>query len=493
MTRPLTGTTTSETPAGHWIDGRWSADGSVHESIDPSSGEVVGTFHSADRAAADRAIAAARTAFDTTGWAHVAAPRAAAINQLADNLAARTQDIAAMLSRENGKLLGQTVWEVSLAVDWLRYSAAAALTQIAGRAAAPAPGLYFFSEPEAAGVAGVISPWNSPIVLTARAIGPALGAGCTAVVKMPGQTALTNALFAAVVEQTTAIPPGVLNILTEAGNEVAPRLVGSPDVDVLSYTGSTAVGRMIAAAAAPSVKRLGLELGGKTPLLVFEDADIDAVLPQLVAACVVMNGQFCVTGSRVLVHRAVADEVRTKLSGALESVRVGPADDPASQLGPLIDRAAAERLDRLVEEATSYAKVLVRGGPPEDPALAGGAFFRPALLEIDDVDVPVVQQELFGPVQTFEVFDDEADAVRRANATEYGLAASVFTGSDLRARRVGRAIRAGLVWFNAWALLSEHFEEAGVKQSGYGKLCGPAAIEEFQNLKVYATAEPPTS
>ncbi|QJY46081.1 aldehyde dehydrogenase family protein [Pseudonocardia broussonetiae] len=484
-------TTIGANPAGNWIDGRWDTDGPVHRSIDPSTGEVVGTFHSAGRAQAEAAIAAARTAFDSTGWSRAAAPRARALHDLADALAARADDLAAMLSRENGKLRNETAWEVALAVDWLRYSAASALTQIAGRAAEPVPGTYFHSVPEAAGVAGVISPWNSPIVLTARAIGPALGAGCTVVVKLPGQTALTNALLGEVVEATPSIPAGVLNLLTEAGNEAAPALVSSPAVDVLSYTGSTAVGRVIAAAAAPTVKRLGLELGGKTPLIVFDDAPIDAVLPALVGACTVMNGQFCVTGSRVLVHRAVADEVRTKLSAALEAVRVGPADDPASQLGPLIDTAAVDRVDRLVEEAGAYGKVLVRGGRPVEPELAAGAFYRPSLVEIDDLDVPLVQEEVFGPVQTFEVFDDEADAIRRANATEFGLGASVFTGSDLRARRVGREIRAGLVWINTWGVLTEHFEEAGVKQSGYGKLCGPAAIEEFQNLKVYATAAPP--
>ncbi len=336
-----------------------------------------------------------------------------------------------MLSRENGKLLRETTWEVALAVDWLRYSAASALTQVAGRAAEPTPGLYFQSVPEAAGVAGIISPWNSPIVLTVRAIGPALGAGCTVVVKLPGQTALTNALLGEVVEETTSVPSAVVSPLTEAGNEVAPLLLSSPAVDVVSYTGSTEVGRAIAAAAAPTVKRLSLELGGKTPLIVFDDADIDSLLPLLVGACTLMNGQFCVTGSRVLVHRAVADEVRAKLSASLQSVQVGPANDPASQLGPLIDKAAVERVDKLVEEATSYAKVLVRGGPLEDPALEAGAFYRPSLLEIEELNAPLVQQEVFGPAQTFEVFDDEADAIRRANATDYGLAASVFTRNDL--------------------------------------------------------------
>lgn len=483
----------AEAPAaGNWIGGKWSHDGQVEESIDPSTGEAIGTFRSAGLAEADAAIAAARTAFDTTDWSRLAGPRSKALAAFADNLAARADEVAAMLSRENGKVRGETAWEVGFAIDWLRYCAATTLTHVDGRAGSPLPGLYFSAVPEAAGVAGVIVPWNSPVVLMVRAIGPALAAGCTVVVKLPGQTALTNALLGEVVERTTALPPGVLNLLTESGNVVAPRLVSSPDVDVLSYTGSTTVGRAIAAAAAPTVKRVDLELGGKTPLIVFDDVTVDAVVPYLVAACTLMNGQFCLTGSRVLAHRDIADELRTKLVAALAAVKVGPADDPESQLGPLIDKASVARVDKIVEEATSYCTVLLRGGPVEDPALAGGAFYAPTVLEVDDVTSPVVQQEIFGPVQTFEVFEDEADAVRLANATDFGLGASVFSGSELRARRVAREIRAGLVWLNTWGAATEHFEAVGVKQSGYGKPWGPAALETFQNLKVYVTAEPPS-
>ncbi|GAA2469275.1 aldehyde dehydrogenase family protein [Winogradskya humida] len=459
---------------------------SIHESINPSTGEVIGTYASAGRAEAEAAIATARSTFDTTDWSRKPSLRSRALHELADRLSGNVPAIARMMAQENGKLLAQTTWEVATAVEWLRYSAASALLQIAGRAAEPTPGSYFHSTPEAAGVAGIIAPWNSPIVLLARALGPAIGAGCTTVVKMPGQTALTNALFADVVAATTALPAGVVTILTEAGNEVAPLLVASPDVDVLHYTGSTHVGRAIAAAAAPTLKRVSLELGGKTPMIVFDDADLDVVVPTLVQSSILMNGEFCCTGSRVLAQRGIADELRTRLAAALEAVKVGPALDPASQMGPLIDKAGVARVDRIVEEATAYAGVIVRGGPVTDPELAGGAFYRPTLLEVDEVDVPVVQQEVFGPVQTFEVFDDEPDAIRRANATEFGLAVSVFTGDDLRARRVGRELRFGGVWTNTWGTMSEHFEQGGMKQSGYGLLCGPAAISEFQNLKTYA-------
>jgi acyl-CoA reductase-like NAD-dependent aldehyde dehydrogenase len=476
--------------AGNLINGEWSHTGSVHESIDPSTGEVVGAYVSAGRAEGQAAITAARSTFDTTGWSRDPSLRSRALNDLAARLAERVPAMARMLARENGKLLAQTTWEMSTSVEWLRYSAAAALVQIAGRAAEPTPGSYYHSVPEAAGVAGIIAPWNSPVILLVRALGPAIGAGCTAVVKMPGQTALTNALFVEAVAATTSLPAGVVNILTEAGNEVAPLLVDSPDVDVISYTGSTHVGRAIASAAAPTLKRLGLELGGKTPLIVFDDADLDLAVPTLVMSSILMNGEFCCTGSRVLVQRGIADEVRTRLAAALEGVKVGPALDPTSQMGPLIDKASVARVDRIVEAAAEYAKVIVRGGPVTDPDLAGGAFYRPALIEVDQLDVPVVQQEVFGPVQTFEVFDDETDGIERANATEFGLAASVFTRDDLRARRVARNLRFGGIWFNTWGTMSEHFEQGGMKQSGYGTLCGPSAMSEFQHLKAYGSMAP---
>ncbi|WP_033346353.1 aldehyde dehydrogenase family protein [Catenuloplanes japonicus] len=476
--------------AQHFIGGAWTSSDRISESVSPSTGEVVGTYYDGGEKEAAAAVDAAVDAFETSDWTRLPHLRATAIHRLADALEARVPQIAAMLSRENGKLLPQTMWEVGGAVEWLRYAAASARTQVAGRAAEVAPGQYYQSVPEPAGVVGIITPWNSPIMLTVRALGPALAAGCTVVIKLPAQTALTGVLFAEAVAAVAEFPPGVVNIFTESGNTGAPFLVESELVDVVNYTGSTPVGRRIAAAAAPSLKRVGLELGGKTPLIVFPGADLDVVIPTLVQASVMMNGQFCCTGSRVLVHRDLADEVRTRLAEALGQVRLGVWDDPEAQLGPLIDRASVDRVDAIVEEAASYGTVLVRGGPVVEGPLAGGAFYRPSLVEVAGTDVRIVQEEVFAPVQTFEVFDDEADALRRANATIYGLAASVFSPDPMQARRIARRLRVGSVWINTWSIVSEHFEETGVKGSGHGTLCGPRAIEEFQILKVYAEADP---
>src|SRR5258705_12698548 len=225
-------------------------------------------------------------------------------------------------------------------------------------------------------------------------------------------------------------------------------MVESRDVDVINYTGSTNVGRQVAANGAQTLKRLCLELGGKTPLVVFEDADIDAVAPLVVTALTKFNGEFCMTGSRVLVQRSVADAWRDRVAALLEKVVVGRADDMNSEMGPLIDRANVQRIDRLVEDAKRYARIIVRGGPIVEGPLAAGGFFRPAMLETEALDVPLIQEEIFGPVLSFETFLTEDEAITRANATIFGLAAAVFTKDSDRAQRVVRAIKAGTAWTN---------------------------------------------
>lgn len=474
-------------PAKNWIDGAWNESGEIKISTSPSTGETLGRYVAASPQAAQLAITAAQRAFETTGWAEDRNLRSRALHQIAERLTQRQHEIALMLSREGGKLLSQTQWEVNLALGGLRYAAATAVLQTAGRAMETAPGIYFYSDPLPLGVAGVITPWNSPIALSVRSFAPALAAGCAVVLKLPPQTALTNALFGEAIAATELLPPGILNIVTGSG--IAEILVDSPDVAVICYTGSTKIGRTIAANAAKTLKRVCLELGGKTPLVVFDDVDLDAVVPQLVMALVAMNGQFCCTGSRVLAQRGIADRLRVRLVAALGAVRLGVSEDPDAQLGPLVDRQAVERVNQIVAEAASYGKILVRGGPVTAGPLARGCFYEPSLIEVEALDSFIVQHEVFGPVQTFEIFDDEADAIRRANATEYGLAASVFSADFARARRVGKKIQAGDVWLNGWAIMSDHFEQSGDKQSGIGALAGPQAIREFQKIKVYAASE----
>jgi acyl-CoA reductase-like NAD-dependent aldehyde dehydrogenase len=482
-------------PARHWINGEWIASATIADSISPSTGEVLGQYSAGGRAEAAAAIAAARDAFDGGVWAHDPQLRSRALSELADRLDERSEAIALTLSREMGKALRDATWEATVSPSTLRYNAGTALSQT-GSSAEIAPGLFAISSREPIGVAGIIVPWNSPLALLVRALGPALAAGCTTVVKLPGQTALVNFVIAEAVAATTSLPRGVVNIFTEAGNEGAPLLVSSPDVDAINYTGSTKVGRMVAEQGAQTLKRIGLELGGKTPLVVFEDADIDAFAPVVVTALTKFNGEFCMTGSRVLVQRSVADEWRGRLASLLEKVVVGRADDMSTEMGPVIDRANVARIDRFVEDAKRYARIIVRGGPILDGPLASGAFYRPSMLETEALDVPLIQEEIFGPVLSFETFATEEEAITRANATMFGLAAAVFTQDIGRAQRVARAIKAGTVWTNTWGVLSDAFEEGGFKSSGIGRARGARAMEEFQEVKTQIRAvasAPPAS
>lgn len=467
--------------AGNFVDGELIVDSGGSVSLSPADGSALGTYTEANAGQVQAALTGARRAFDETGWASDRHLRYKVLNQLADRIEGRGPELMKMLSRENGKLTGEARGEVGGAPTMLRYCAALALTST-GRAAEVRAGVHMSSVPEPIGVAGVIVPWNSPVILSVRSFAPALAAGCTAVVKMPSQTGLVNGILHEIYADTPGLPPGVLSSLTESGDLLARELGASPIVGVLSYTGSTRVGREIMAGAAPTLKRVLLELGGKTPMIVFDDADLEAAVPVLTKGVTVFAGQFCMTGSRVLVQRGVSGKLRERLAAALEAVVVGPGDDPASDMGPMIDAASARRVDGLVRRAIDAgAKPLVRGGIVAD----GSAFYRPSLLQVDDVECELVQEEVFGPVATFEVFDTEDEAVALANGTRYGLSAAIWSRDVDRPLRVARRLSAGTVWTNSWVVMADQFEEGGFKQSGLGRLRGPRALEEFQEYKTY--------
>ncbi|MFD9665063.1 aldehyde dehydrogenase family protein [Rhodococcus sp. NPDC059968] len=466
----------------NFIDGRWVDSSVVGESTDPATGKAIGTFADAQQEHVESAIDAARRAFATGAWGRDRTTRSAALSAFADRMFAHRDKLIALLSRENGKIHSEAELEVDLSISKIRYYAALALTE-SGRAAEVRAGLYSMTIRQPVGVAGVIAPWNSPVILSIRSFVPALAAGCAVVVKLPAQTALTNALIFEIIGEVSEIPAGIFNGFTESRGNGARLISQSPDIDVVSYTGSTTVGRKIMEQASATLKPVSLELGGKTPMIVFDDADLDAAVPVLTKAVTTFTGQFCMTGSRILAQRGIADELRTRMTEALKQVRVGPGDDLTSEMGPMIDRTNAARVDLLVEDAAKYATILVRGGVVTKGPLADGAFYRPSLVEVNELDTPIVQQEVFGPVATFEVFDDESDAILRANATEFGLAAGIWTRDVDRPLRVGRELEAGTVWFNTWAIVVDQFEEGGFKQSGIGRLNGERALEEFQEIK----------
>jgi betaine-aldehyde dehydrogenase len=465
--------------AQHWIDGEWVDGGERAQSINPANGEPIGSYTEAGEAQAQQAIAAALRAFRETPWPGDRRLRARAINEMADRFEAHTEDLIRVLCLENGKVEAEARFEVTMVPSKLRFYAALTLTDF-GRAMETSPGRYTTTLREPAGVAAIIAPWNSPVVLFIRSLAPALAAGCTVVGKLPGFTAQTNARMCQVFSEVKTLPKGVINVFSEVHSAAARVLIDSPDVPVISLTGSSATGRAIMAAGAKHLKRFGGELGGKTPFILFEDADLDKALPKIEKALTVFAGQFCMTGSRLLVHRPILDTVCKRLGARLEAVKVGPASDPTSDMGPMINLANVQRVDRLVDAAIAAgAKVIVRGGQVKDGPLAKGAFYRPTLLEIHDHSLPVAQNEVFGPVLVMQAFDTEAEAIMLANNSEYGLAASIWSTDVDRPLRIARQIQAGTVWINNWAVVYDETEEGGYKQSGLGRLNGVSALDDF--------------
>jgi betaine-aldehyde dehydrogenase len=468
--------------AQHWIDGEWVDSEQHGVSLNPATGASIGRYADGGLKEAQQAVAAAVRAFREPPWKNDPALRTKVLLAMADWIEAHSEALVPVVCAESGKIAAEAAIEAYVAPAYLRYWAGKTL--VTGRAGEPRPGTLSITLREAAGVAGIIAPFNAPLGLAIRSLAPAQAAGTTAVIKLPGVTAQENGFLCHMLSEITQLPKGVINVITESGSEAARFLVQSADVPVISFTGSTTTGRAIATAAAAQLKRCSLELGGKTPILVFSDADVAAAIVTMEKALTFFSGQFCMTGSRILVQRDIAEQVRTRLAERLSNVKVGPASDPSSEMGPLIDQASVQRVNKMVEEAIAAgAKVIVRGGPVTEGPLSSGAFYRPTLLEVTNAELPIVQQEVFGPVATLQVFDTEEEAISLANHSEYGLAASIWSQHIDTPWRVAKAIQAGTIWINSYAQMFPQFEEGGYKQSGLSRLNGEAALEDFVEYK----------
>lgn len=464
--------------ARHYIAGEWVADGGpVEDSTNPATLSVLGQYHPGSAALADAAAAAARTAFFETAWAQSPRLRAQALYEIADRLEAAKAEIADLVVAENGKIRSEAMGETMGAISETRYYAG--LTRnIRGTMQETAPGNMSFFNREPAGVAGVIVPWNAPVTLLMRSLAPALAAGCTAVIKPAQQTPLVHARIMEAITSAPSLPPGVVNSVNENGIEVGQAMTASRDIDVISFTGSSRTGAAIMAAAAPTLKRVGLELGGKAPAVIFEDADLDLAVKELTHGSLAMAGQICVAAARFLVHESIAADFEARITAAFRKVRTGPGNDPSSDMGSLIDDANRKRVMGLIEQAADEGELILKG-----EALGQGAFLTPSLFRIDDLSSSLVQEELFGPLVSVERFADEAEAIHKANATPYGLAASVFSGDGARALRASRAIRAGTVWINSHLRLFAEGETGGYGKSGLGRLHGPEGLHDFLETK----------
>jgi len=475
-------------PVGQYIGGQWTSDGSdIATSTDPATGEVLGSYEPGTLEHTDAAVAAARRAFDEGIWAQSPRLREDVLLALAERIERRKTELIDLLRRENGKLLGEATFEVLTAISECRFYAGLTRSTF-GRTLESEPDTWSLMLREPAGVCAVIVPWNAPVILLIRSLAPALAAGCTAVVKPAPQTPLANAWIMDRLHEIESLPRGVVNSVNENGALVGKRLVEHPSVDVISFTGSSATGKHIMAAASKTLKRLSLELGGKAPAIVFPDADMETAIPQLVRWSTVMAGQMCIAITRILVHDACFDAYAKALTGAFRDLRVCPSMAGDSQMGPLIDKANQDRVLKLVDAAADQGRVLLRGTDlaAEYPR---GCFVTPSLVAVDDASSALVQEEVFGPILTLERFATEEEAVEKANATRYGLAASLWTRDLNRAMRISRRVRSGTVWLNSHGKLIAEAETGGYGESGLGRLHGIEALHDFLETKhVYLEA-----
>ncbi|MFT9786589.1 gamma-aminobutyraldehyde dehydrogenase [Streptomyces rhizosphaericola] len=455
--------------------------GRHHDIVNPATGASVLRYELAGTDDVDAAVAAARAAFP--GWSGATpGERSDALHRFAAVLAEQADDFAYAESLQCGKPLKlSTEFDVPGTVDNAAFFAGAA-RHLEGKAAAEYDGDHTsYVRREAIGVVGSIAPWNYPLQMAAWKILPAVAAGNTIVLKPAELTPLTSLMFAQAATEA-GIPDGVINIVTGAGKEAGEHLVGHPDVVMTSFTGSTAVGKRVAEIATATVKRLHLELGGKAPFVVFDDADLEAAVHGAVAGSLINTGQDCTAATRAYVQRPLYDAFVRDVAALMETVRLGDPFAPSTDLGPLISHAQRDRVAAFVERARGYARV-VTGGEAPGGELADGAYYRPTLIADAAQDSEVVQSEIFGPVLVVLPFDTDDEGIALANDTPYGLAASAWTRDLYRANRATREIQAGCVWVNDHIPILSEMPHGGYRASGFGKDMSAYSFEEYTQVK----------
>ncbi|MFB6906708.1 gamma-aminobutyraldehyde dehydrogenase [Streptomyces bacillaris] len=455
--------------------------GRHHDIVNPATGASVLRYELAGTDDVDAAVAAARAAFP--GWSGATpGERSEAMHRFAAVLAEQADDFAYAESLQCGKPLKlSTEFDVPGTVDNAAFFAGAA-RHLEGKAAAEYDGDHTsYVRREAIGVVGSIAPWNYPLQMAAWKILPAVAAGNTIVLKPAELTPLTSLMFAQAATEA-GIPDGVINIITGAGKEAGEHLVGHPDVVMTSFTGSTAVGKRVAEIATATVKRLHLELGGKAPFVVFDDADLEAAVHGAVAGSLINTGQDCTAATRAYVQRPLYDAFVRDVAALMETVRLGDPFDASTDLGSLISHAQRDRVAAFVERARGYARV-VTGGEAPGGELADGAYYRPTLIADAAQDSEVVQSEIFGPVLVVLPFDTDDEGIALANDTPYGLAASAWTRDLYRANRATREIQAGCVWVNDHIPILSEMPHGGYKASGFGKDMSAYSFEEYTQVK----------
>ncbi|MER8973108.1 aldehyde dehydrogenase family protein [Mesorhizobium sp. M0800] len=466
---------------GGWVDAR---SGRTMESRNPATGAVIATVPRADRQDIDLAVTAARKAFEGRWSRFKPYERQVLLLRIADLFEKHWEEISRSDTTDMGMPIIRTRANRNRVIGMLRYYAGMATALHGETIDNSLPGeIVSFTRKEPVGVVGAIIPWNAPTAASIWKIGPALATGCTIVLKPSEEAPLTPLLIADIMNEA-GVPEGVVNIVTGTGTEAGAALAEHIGIDKIVFTGSTATGQSIVRASAGNLKRVSLELGGKSPVIVCADADLDKAVPVAAMSVFANSGQICIAGSRLFVERAVHDEFVERLAAHAKGLRVGDGIDPATEIGPLVSEKQLQRVTGYLEAGTAEGAKLVTGGTRlVEGALAAGNFVAPTVFAGVSDDMKIAREEIFGPVISALPFDALDEAVERANNTPYGLAAGVFTQNLATAHQLSRKIRAGSVWVNTYHAIDPAVPFGGYKMSGYGREGGAEHLAEYLNTK----------
>src|SRR5579864_6761612 len=448
--------------------------------VDPSTEEILAEVPDADEKDVNRAVAAAKAAFDSGGWPHIKAQkRGRILFRLAERVRKEAAALAELEARNSGKPIVEAEYDINDVATCFEYYGGLA-TKVLGSVNPVPDNAMNFTMREPIGVAAQIIPWNYPLLMAAWKLAPAIAAGCTCVLKPAEQTPLTALEFAGWLADA-GLPPGVINIITGFGETAGAPLVRHPDVNKVAFTGSAAVGKQIVKMAADTVKRVTLELGGKSPNIFFADADFEAAIDGALFGVFVNQGEVCSAGSRILVEKSVYPRFVEAMTEKAKRIRLGPPLERATKMGPLVSQEQYERVRSYLEVGKAEAKLAIGGGRPA--SLARGYYVEPTIFYDAPNSARIAQEEIFGPVATVIPFSDEKEALRIANDTPYGLAAAVWSRDIFKAFRMVKALRAGVVWVNHMQPTYVEAPWGGYKQSGFGRELGPWGIEEYLETK----------